>query len=56
MGTQENYSPYQDKRLFNVAKELSMYLFVILFSGYCTKRLIEYMVDPEASKVYDDKF
>ena len=39
-----------------MAKEISMYIFVIMISGYCTKKLIDYMVDPSASKVYDEKF
>ena len=33
-----------------------MYFFIVIFSGFCTRKLINYMVDPDASKVYDEKF
>ena len=56
MGSQENYTPYQDKRLWSVGKDLMLYGMVIVISGFATKKAVEYFVSPGASEISQQNF
>ena len=56
MGSQDQYSAFQDKRLWKVAKEMSLYAFVIVLSGFTTKKAVDYFVSPGASEISQQSF
>lgn len=56
MGSNEQYSAMQDKRLRSVAKDMSLYAFVVVLAGFTTKKAVDYFVSPGASEISQQNF